>query len=238
MHRRALSLTLALILAACHGGSGPRAPAAEGVKAYMATLKNTDPSDAYALMSAEARKKISPAEFALQWKQSEKERAWQAQMLAQSVKGNPNVGERAVVSFSDGKLVELQRDGDAWRLESDRVGRSQAKEPRDAIRIFADAVANRDVTALLGSLTQRRRDGLTKQIEGFIGGLGRRINDRLDQWSDRAELRWDEAGLRYRIVLRREDDEWRVDDIVIRPAPKDEEPADKTSVDGVIPQDY
>ena len=242
VHARALSLSLILATAvtgaACHGQALTSAPASEGVKAYMAALRSKDPGDAYDMMSADAKKRISPAEFALQWKQSEKERAWQAQALEQSGKSNPNVGERAIVRFSDGKLVQLERESDTWQLESDRVGRSRAKEPRDAIRLFADAVGNRDVTAILGVLTQRRRDGLTKQVQGFITGLGKRINDRLDQWSDRAELRWDEAGLRYRIVLRKEDDEWRVDDISIRPSPKDEEPAEKPGVEGAVPEDF
>ena len=37
-------------------------------------------------------------------------------------------------------------------------------------------------------------------------------------------------------VLRKEDDEWRVDDIYIRPAPKDED-ADK-ELEGPIPDDF
>ena len=88
--------------------------------------------------------------------------------------------------------------------------------------------------AALNVLTQRRRDGLTKQVEGFISGLGKRINDRLDRFGpDRAELRWDENGIRYRIVLRKEDDEWRIDDIYIRPAPKEEEAGPQDEVEGI-----
>ena len=61
---------------------------------------------------------------------------------------------------------------------------------------------------------------------------------RIDEFgTDRAELRWDENGIRYRIVLRKEDDEWRVDDIYIRPAPKEDEP-DKGGVEGGIPDDF
>src|SRR5690606_4985228 len=113
----------------------------------------------------------------------------------------------------------------------------RAKEPRDAIRLFADAIAARDVSAALNVLTQRRREGLTKQIEGFITGLGKRINDRLDRFGpDRAELRWDENGIRYRIVLRKEDDEWRIDDIYIRPAPKQDEGGKPGAIEG-IPED-
>ena len=221
---------------ACRGATGPSSPAADGVRAYVRALRNSDPRAAYALMSAEARKEVSFDEFALAWKQSDKERAWQVRVLEDSLKGNPDVGERALISFSDGKLVQLEREGKTWRLESELVSRSRAKQPRDAIRLFAEAIAARDITGVLGVLTQRRRDGLTRQVEGFVAGIGKRINDRIDQFgNDRAELRWDENGIRYRIVLRKEDDEWRVDDIYIRPAPRDEE-GDKG--ESGIPEDF
>jgi len=221
---RWLATAALLVLAACGGAAGPSSPAATGVRAYIAALKSNDPHDAYNLLSASARKKLSYDEFALTWKQSAKERAWQAKVLEESLKGNPDVGERALISYSDGKLVQLEREGRAWRLDSELVSRSRARRPRDAIRLFADAIAARDVSGVLGVLTQRRRDGLTKQVEGFVAGIGKRINDKIDEFgNDRAELRWDENGIRYRIVLRKEDDEWRVDDIYIRPAPKDDE---------------
>ena len=232
-------LALAVVLGACGGPAGPSSPAADGVRQYVNALRSNDAHDAYDLLSADARKKLSYDEFALQWKQSAEERKWQVKVLEDSLKGNPDVGERALVSFSDGKLVQLQREGKMWRLESELVSRSRAKEPRDAIRLFADAIGARDVGAALNVLTQRRRDGLAKQVEGFINGLGKRINDRLDRFGpDRAELRWDENGIRYRIVLRKEDDEWRIDDIYIRPSPKDEEGEKGTGVEGTLPEDF
>ena len=237
MRRTALVLALGALLGACGGPAGPSSPAANGVKMYVQALRSNDAHDAYDLLSSDARKKISYDEFALQWKQSDKERQWQAKALEESLKGNPDVGERALISFSDGKLVQLERDGKAWRLESELVSRSRAKRPRDAIRLFADAVNQRDINGMLGVLSQRRRDGLTKQVEGFVAGIGKRINDRIDEFgTDRAELRWDENGIRYRIVLRKEDDEWRVDDIYIRPAPKDDAD-DKGAIEG-IPDDF
>jgi len=226
-----------LAVGACSGTAAPSSPAANGVRAYVEALQRNDPRDAYALLSSDTRKKLSYDEFALAWKASDKERAWQAKVLEESLKGNPDVGERALISFSDGKLVQLERDGKAWRLESELVSRSRAKQPRDAVRLFADAINARDIAGVLNVLTQRRRDGLTKQVEGFVASIGKRINDRIDQFgNDRAELRWDENGIRYRIVLRKEDDEWRVDDIYIRPAPKadDNEPVPE----GTLPDDF
>jgi hypothetical protein len=230
-------LGVVLVASACGGATGPASPAAEGVRAYVQALHRNDPHDAYALLASETRKQVSYDEFALAWKQGEKERTWQAKVLEDSLKGNPDVGERALVRFSDGKLVQLEREGKTWRLESELVSRSRAKQPRDAIRLFAEAINGRDITGVLNVLTQRRRDGLTRQVEGFVAGIGKRINERIDQFgNDRAELRWDENGLRYRIVLRKEDDEWRVDDIYIRPAPKDDD-GDKAG-DSSLPDDF
>jgi hypothetical protein len=225
-----------LVAWGCGGAVGPSSPAADGVRAYVQALHNNDPHGAYALLSAEVRKAVSYDEFALQWKQGDKERAWQAKVLEDSLRGNPDVGERALISFSDGKLVQLEREGTTWRLENELVSRSRARQPRDAIRLFADAIHARDITAVLGVLTKRRREGLTREVEGFVAGIGKRINDRIDQFgADRAELRWDENGIRYRIVLRKEDDEWRVDDIYIRPTPKD---GDGEKPDGSLQEDF
>jgi len=226
-----------LVVLACGGAAGPSSPAADSVRAYVQALHSSDAHDAYALLSFEARKQVSYDEFALAWKQGEKERAWQAKVLGDSLQGNPDVGERALIRYPDGKLVQLEREGKTWRLESELVSRSRAKQPRDAVRLFAEAITGRDLTGVLNVLTQRRREGLTRQVEGFVAGIGKRINDRIDQFgSDRAELRWDENGIRYRIVLRKEDDEWRIDDIYIRPAPKDED-ADKAG-ETSLPDDF
>jgi hypothetical protein len=220
----------------CGGPAGPSTPASDGVRAYVQALQSNNPADAYALLSDAAKKKLSFEEFSLQWRQTAAERDWQVHALEAGVKGNPDVGERALFSFSDGKLVELDREGKAWRLESELISRSRAKEPRDAIRLFADAIAARDVKGILGALTQRRRDALQKLVEGFVSGVGKQVNNRLEPLGpDRAELRWDENGVRYRIVLRKEDDEWRVDDIYMRPAPKEEE--EKGGTEGTTPID-
>lgn len=233
------SLLLALALGACGGHLTTTAPASDGVRSLVSALNANDPHEAYALLSTDEKKRVSYDEFALQWKQTDKERAWQAARLQESLKGNPDVGERALVSFSDGKLVTLEREGKTWRLESELVSRSRAKQPRDAIRLFADAIGQRDVAGILGVLTQRRREGLQRQIEGFITGIQRNAGAKLEQpTADRAELSWDENNIRYRVVLRKEEDEWRVDDIYIRPKPKDDDSDKNGGVEGTIPDDF
>jgi hypothetical protein len=225
MQRAAIIVTFAVVAVAgaCRPGIGTSRPAADGVRALVSALRGDDPRAAYDLMSGDARRKMSYDEFALQWKQHEAERLWQARVLEESLRGDPDVGERASVNFSDDKRVQLEREGRVWRLDSALVSRSRAPRPRDAIKMFADAVKRRDIAAVLEVLTERRREGLARQIDGFLAGLDKRINDNIDELgTDRAEMRWDDGGIRYKIVLRKQDDEWRVDDIVIRPAPEAE----------------
>jgi len=227
---------LATLLAACSGSMGPSSPASDGVRAYVAALRSKDPHDAYKLLDSATKRRVSYDEFELQWKQSEKERDWQIRVLEDSLKGNPDVGERASIGFADGKVVQLEREGKVWRLESELVSRTRAKEPRDAIRLFADAISGRDAKGALDMLTKRRRDGLAQQVGGFVLGLTKHVNEHIELFgADRAELRWDENGVRYRVVLKREEGEWRVDDLYIRAAPKDE--SSEGGVEGVLPDE-
>src|SRR5206468_359347 len=146
------------------------------------------------------------------------------------------VGERALVSFRDGKVVQLEREGKLWRLESELVSRTKATRPRDAMHAFAEAIAQRDITRILAVLTQPRREGLQHQIEGFVNGIGKHVNDKMEEMGRRAELSWEDGGISYRIVLKKEDDgEWRIDDIYIRPHQKDEDPEKSGAV---IPEDF
>ncbi|MCB9571909.1 MAG: hypothetical protein H6709_07420 [Kofleriaceae bacterium] len=205
------------------------------MRELVAALRADDAHRAYDLLSGDVRKAVSYDEFALQWKQSKAEREWQARVLEDSLRGDPDVGERALASYSDGKMVALEREGKAWRLESALVSHSKASRPRDAIRMFAEALAHDDLDGLLRTLTTRRRDGLRTQVEGFLKGLEKRIDDKIDEiGADRAELRWDENDIQYRIVLRKEDGEWRVDDIHVRPAEPKEEEGEVDGVEGGV----
>jgi hypothetical protein len=233
---RTLLLLVAVLVSACGGGMGRTSPAASSVRDLVAALRADNPRQAYGLLSADVRKEVSYDTFALQWKQSKAEREWQARVLEETLRGDPDVGERALASYSDGKAVALEREGKSWRLEAALVSHSRASRPRDAIRMFAEALAHNDLEGLLRTLTNRRRAGLTAQLEGFLTGLDRQIDAKIDEiGNDRAELRWDENDIQYRIVLRKEDGEWRIDDIHIRPAePKEDDAVDPAAGGGVI----
>lgn len=229
-------LALALAAAACTGGLRNPTPAKRGAGAIVDALAGDDPAAAYALLSRDARARVSFEEFRLQWQASAAERAWQVARLREALAADPDAGERATITFADGKAVGLVRDQARWRLDAPLVSRTHAARPREAVRMFAEAIRDRDLEAFLRSLTRRRREGLMRQLDGFLAGLERKVEGTIEEiGNDRAELRWDEAGMRYRIVIRKEDDAWLIDDIHIQPAPEDE-PA-PTATDDQPPPD-
>ncbi len=242
-HGNAAICVLWLATAAC-GVRGP-SPAVSTIEQYLDALRSGRPRDAYDLLSDTTRRTLSFDEFARQWKHTQAERSWQIEALETGIKGNPNTRELARMAYTGGNVMYLQREGNAWRLETDLASAVHAKRPRDVIERFANAIARRDIAAALDLLTRRRREAMAKQVEGFLSGLGeqidnpgfagvrstpdsgvrRRIDSRLDHFGlDRAELRWDDRNFRYRIMLRKEAGDWRIDDIYIRPVPQREGP--------------
>lgn len=216
MKARSTKLALALgLLAACGGAGRSTPPASPTVRAYVAALRADDPRAAYDLMSDDAQDAISFDDFAVQWKEHAAERAAQAAALEDGLRDQPDVGARANVTLATGAEVPLARDRGSWRVDAALVTPSHASRAVDAFRQFAAAVQARDLEALLGVLTERRRAGLAKQLDGFFAGIDGHLGKKAQwyQYPDRAELRWSTSGLNYKIVARKEGEVWRIDDI-------------------------
>jgi hypothetical protein len=215
-----LPLALCAATLACGGtaGTSTTTPAPHGVEALRAVLVDDDPRPAYELLSADVRAQVSFEEFAAQWKESGPERALLARDLDEAMRGEPLVGERARVTYADGRAVHVHREPDGWRMDAALVSRGHAATPHDALATFAEALAARDYEQVLGVLTERRREGIGRQVEGFARSLQQHVreHDRIDLvGNDRAEALWEDGAWRYKVVLRREGDAWRIDDIHI-----------------------
>jgi hypothetical protein len=230
-------LTFVVLLAAsCGRGAAPaRAPASRGVAAYLDALRSDDAHRAYSLLTDEVRDEVSYDAFAALWKEQKAERQQQARALEEDLRGGADLGERARISFPDGKALSLHRQSGNWRLEAPLVSRVHAATPSIAVELFAEAAGARDYRAVMSILTARKRDGIGRQVDDFVASLTRHLADPRHKIAfvgkDRAELQWDDGKMRYKIVLRLEGEEWRVDEIIPRPAPPSgdeeaEKPAD------------
>lgn len=221
----------AFALVGCGGAVTHRSatpPASTGVRALITALRSDDPEPAYRMLSAELKKDTPYAEFESLWKQSGPERHHRADALEDSLKGTPDLGETARVDYADGNVVNLVREAGAWRLESALVSRYHAGTPHVAVRVFADALAARDYNGVMRILTQRRRAGIVHEVDSFTTALIAHLDGEITfVGKTRAELRWEQDGKRYKVVLQREGDEWRIDDIDIIAVPPEPEKAEE-----------
>lgn len=220
--RLAAVLALAIAAAACGPGARGGARAVQGVEAYVRALRADDPAAAWQLLSRDARAATTYEEFAARWNDTRAERLRQADELEDGLRGPARARERAVVRYADGKSVRLHRDDAGWKLHAGLVSRRHAREPRDAVEHFALGLRARSYEDVLTVLTQRRRDAITAQVAAFTDSLVRNLDSLHYEHmgADRAEARWEADGFEYRIVLLREDGEWRVDDFHIRKLPE------------------
>jgi hypothetical protein len=215
-----------LLSAGCGGGAArAREPAQQGVSAYLDALRSDDARRAYSLLTDDVRKEISYDAFAALWKEQKVERQQQAQALEQDLRGGADLGERAKVSFPDGKALSLHRQSGSWRLELPLLSRTHAATPHIAVEVFAEALNGRNYDAVMHILTARRREGIGRQVDDFVASLARHLADAKHKIAfvgkDRAELQWDDGQMQYKVVLRLEGEEWRVDDVHARQTPAD-----------------
>jgi hypothetical protein len=214
---------VAVSLAGCgaHRNQGNHPPAATAVATVIAALGSDDPKAAYQLLSDESRREVSFAQFSLLWKQRQQERRAQADDLRQAIKLNPSLNEDASLRLENGRVVHVQRRSELWSMHTPLVATAGGETARDAIQLFARAVAEKDLPAILSTLTKRRRDGIARQVKAFMAGIETHSNDSLsDDGPDRRTLRWDDGPTRFEIILRLEEDQWRIDDIVVRDVPQ------------------
>jgi hypothetical protein len=228
-----LALLLVSVGAGCaaRGAAPASAPAAHGVSAYLRALRANDPRSGYAMLSNQVRKELPYAAFAALWQEHAAEREHQAAALEEDLRTGADLGERAVVTFPDGKTLTMQRQSGVWRLDAPLLSRSHAATPHVAVEMFAGALTTRDYDAVMRILTSRRREGISRQVDAFTSSLERHLAESGRRISfihkDRAELQWTDGGTVYKIVLRLEGDEWRVDDVHSWSAPPPPEAAEE-----------
>lgn len=220
--RLILGGALILSLAAC-GPSAQNARAHTGLHSYLVALRGTDPKPVYQMLSADQRKDTTYEQWAKRWRESKAERELQAQQIEDSLKIQQGVNEDAQLRFEDGRTISLARAPEGWRLNQALLGRNRADQPDDALNLFSNAVRERNVDDLLQILSKRHRTRIEEELGAFSDGLAAELAKGGSSpylLSDtRAELAWNYEGIRYKVVLLREEGEWLIDDVHMGPDP-------------------
>jgi hypothetical protein len=209
---RPLPLVLCLLAGCARGGASTDAPARDLVQRYSSALAANDPRAAYALLADAVKKSVPYEEFERRWRDREVERKRQAGSLKGLLDEGAQSGERGRLTTSDGRSTELVRETGGWRLEAPLLSSSRAATPEEVLRQLSGAVEERSIDAILATLTNARRERLTELLGAFAAGLRVHAGDTVDVSGDRATLTWSDGTRRFRVVLRREEGAWRVDD--------------------------
>jgi hypothetical protein len=209
---RRLFLTLLLAGAACAGRPAAPSRAAALAGRAAAALGGDDPRAVWDLLGSTARAGQSYEAFAARWKATRAERERRAAALERMLREGEQVGERGRVTPEGGPPAELVLEPGGWRLDTPLVATLRAATPADALRLLAGAVDDRNVAALFRVLTSARRDDVRRALDRFTGGLRAHLADSIDVTGDRATLVWHDGEHRYRVTLKRENGEWRIDD--------------------------
>ncbi len=210
--RRALVLCVVAGCTIGRGSGSTDAPARDLVHRYRAALAANDPRAAYSLLAEGVRKTLPYEEFARRWRDRELERSRQAFALNVLLEEGEQSGERGRLTTSDGRSTELVRETGGWRFEAPLLSSSRAATPEEALRQLSGAVEERSIDGILATLTNARRERLSELLGTFAAGLRAHAGDNVDISGDRATLTWSDGTRRFRVVLRREEGAWRVDD--------------------------
>lgn len=214
MGRALVAAVAALLVAACalRGAGAPSSSAIEAARRIAATLREEDPHAGWAILASGVRDRERYEDFAARWRATRAEREQRARAIESTLRDGDQVGARAELVLADGPKTNLVRERDGWRLETPLIARIDAESPSDALRLFARAIDDRSVSELLGVLTSSRRDDVRRALDRFSAGLRAHVGDALDVNGDRATLSWHDGEHRYRVTLKRENGEWRIDD--------------------------
>jgi hypothetical protein len=191
---------------------GGAAPAPELVR-WVDAVRRDDARAAYALLSPGRQKEVSYDDFERRWKETKVERERQAAALEAGLKDRPQLGERATVTLTGDKTATLVHEQGEWHMEAPLMGSARASSPQEALRLFAEALEARSFEGVLRLLTSTRRDGLNEKLVQFLGGLKSHAGGEIEITGDRATLRWNDGKTRWKVTLRQEGGEWRIDDV-------------------------
>lgn len=194
---------------------------ADVVAAYARALRAGRPADAYALMSADYRRRVSRAEFARHLAENPAEAREAADALARP---DGSAAQRAELQLADGDTVTLVRDDGDWRIATNLANFYDQSTPRAALRSFVRAMERERYDVVLRFVPDADREGMTEarmrtafaeegrdETARLIAALRAALDAPLEAVGDHATLRYGEDGRRV-ARLRREDGLWKIED--------------------------
>jgi hypothetical protein len=188
---------------------------------YATALREGRTADAYALLSAEAKKEIPYESFQRIVRENPDEVREIARSLA-SPASPPRV--TAVVTAPTGEALLLVYEDGAWRVDGSAIDLYGQSTPEAALQAFVRAFRNRRYDVLLRFIPDAEREGLgvdelkrawegseREELERLVSAVETALpTARLEVTGDRATMAFGSAGT---VELVRERGVWKVEDL-------------------------
>ena len=217
----ALLLATALALpCGCAAGREQLSPQ-QALDAYATALRDGRTADAYAQLSAEAKKEIPYESF----QRIIRENPDEVRDIARSLE-NPSSPPRvtAVVTAPTGEALLLVYEDGAWRVDGSAIDLYGQSTPEAALRAFVRAFRNRRYDVLQRFIPDADREGLgvaelkraweggeRAELERLVSAVETALpTARLEVTGDRATMAFGAAGT---VELVREKGVWKVEDL-------------------------
>lgn len=209
-----------LLLGAC-ASSGPARTPEGALSAYSQALREGRTRDAYALLSADAKKDIPYETFQRILRENPEEvkelgRALETRAAPARV--------TAVVTAPNGEALELVYEDGAWRVDASAIDLYGQSTPAIALRSFVRAFKNRRYDVLLRFVPESEKEGLgveelrrawegeeRKELEALVSAVEAGLpTANLEITGDRATMAFGAGGT---VELVRERGLWKVEDL-------------------------
>jgi hypothetical protein len=211
-----LALVPAFALLACaHPQRGP----ADTIAAFGTAVERKDYSAAYALMSADYRKRMTLADFRAQLEAGGADTQKVAHRLKEAA---PHTPLRVEVEVDLGDKLPLVLEGGDWRVDGQPFDMYSQKTPRAALRTFVRALDGRRYDVVVRLVPNRYRAGVTvgnlrdywegdrkAENQKLLQQLRVNINAPIIELGDEAHMPYGEIS-ELRFV--REDGFWKIED--------------------------
>jgi len=217
---RRLCLPAALLaLAALAGCAGRSARPASVVEAFGDALDDARYEDAYALLSAQYRRRVPFSEF----RESLARNPSEVRELVGLLRHVDDADEvEAAVPLPDGDELTLVLVDGKWRIRGNVVDFYDQSTPRAALRSFVRAMERRRYDVVMRFVPEADREGMSpeqmqqawegdsrEEIERLIADLRSSLDEPIEIVGDRATMSYGDGAA---VQFVREDGVWRIED--------------------------
>ena len=203
--RAALVCLLANLGGACSASTLPGPE--QTLQAYARAEAKGDERALYDLLTTRSQEQLGRQGVAQAVRDGRRELAEQSRVLQGTPP--PNVSVSAQVAFHDGETTSFDLEDGAFRLTSADALPASARTPTQALDQLRKVLARRSYAGLLRVLSQETRHAMEQDIRALVDGLEQPDTLEIKRNGDRATVSLPGG---HRVVLRREQGYWQVDD--------------------------